>query len=112
MILFEKRFHQGILSGATTLTFRAWKTARVKPGQRYRCHPIGVLEVDAVSVVSVADISDVDARSAGFASRDEIVAYIAEKTGGDEQHAHAGSVPGAAPHAATPSPRTRSPVRP
>lgn len=86
MILFEKRFHQGILSGATTLTFRAWKTARVKPGHRYRCHPIGVLEVDAVSLVTVAEIGDADARLAGFASRLEILEYIAAKTGGGEQH--------------------------
>jgi hypothetical protein len=87
MILFEKRFHQGIVSGTTTLTFRAWKTARVKPGQRYRCHPIGVLEVDAVSMVTVADIGDADAILAGFASRVEILEYIAAKTGGGDQHA-------------------------
>ena len=87
MILFEKRFHQGIVSGSTTLTFRAWKTPRVKPGQRYRCHPIGVLEVDAVSVVTVADIGDADAQRAGFSSRDEILAYIAAKTGGGDHHA-------------------------
>jgi len=86
MILFEKRFHQGIVGGSTTLTFRAWKTARVKPGQRYRCHPIGVLEVDAVSIVTVADIDDGDAVRAGFASRLEILEYIAAKTGGGDQH--------------------------
>lgn len=86
MILFEKRFHQGILSGSTTLTFRAWKTARVKPGQRYRCHPIGVLQVDAVSLVTVADIGDADAERAGFASREEIFEYIAAKTGGGVEH--------------------------
>lgn len=87
MILFEKRFHEGIVSGTTTLTFRAWKTARVKPGQRYRCHPIGVLEVDAVSMVTVADIEEADARRAGFASLAEILEYVAAKTGGSVDHA-------------------------
>jgi hypothetical protein len=86
MILFEKRFHAGILAGVTNLTFRAWKTPRVKPGQRYRCHPIGVLQVETVSIVSVGSIAELDARSAGFSSRDELVAYIAEKTGGGDQH--------------------------
>ena len=90
MILFEKRFHEGIVSGSTTLTFRAWKTARVKVGQRYRCHPIGVLQVDAVSIVTVADIADADALRAGFASRSEIVEYIAAKTGGGDHHSITG----------------------
>jgi len=86
MILFEKRFHAGIVAGVTTLTFRAWKTARVKPGQRYRCHPIGVLEVDAVSIINVGSIAELDAVAAGFSSRDELVAYIGQKTGGGDQH--------------------------
>ncbi|MBL9025055.1 MAG: hypothetical protein JNL21_22855 [Myxococcales bacterium] len=84
MILFEKRFHEGLTSGAITLTFRSWKTPRVKPGQRYRCHPIGVLEVDEVAVVEVGSISERDAASAGFGSRAELLGYIADKTGGDE----------------------------
>ncbi len=83
MILFQKRFHDGILSGATTVTFRAWPTARVKPGGRYRCHPIGVLEVDAVDAVRIADISESDARAAGFAARSELVAYIVERSSED-----------------------------
>jgi hypothetical protein len=85
MILFEKRFHAGLLSGAVTLTFRSWKTPRVKPGGRYRCHPIGVLEVDEVSVVTVSAITDADANAAGFETRAELVGYIAVKTGGDAQ---------------------------
>jgi hypothetical protein len=81
MILFEKRFHEGIVSGRTTLTFRAWKTPRVKPGGRYRCHPIGVLEVDEVLVVKVGAISEADARDAGFGSREELVEYIGKRAG-------------------------------
>ena len=84
MILFEKRFHEGLLSGAVTLTFRSWKTARVRPGQRYRCHPIGVLEVEDVSVVTVGAITEAEAASAGFSSRLELLEYIAVKSGGGE----------------------------
>lgn len=78
MILFQKRFHAGIVSGQITLTFRAWPTSRVKPGGRYRCHPIGVLEVDEVDAVRVAEITDAEARSAGFSDAAELVAYIEE----------------------------------
>jgi len=79
MILFQKRFHEGILSGAVTLTFRAWPSARVKPGGRYRCHPIGVLEVEAIDKVRLGDISDVEARSSGFEDRATLLAYIGEQ---------------------------------
>jgi hypothetical protein len=76
MLLFQKRFHQGLTAGAVTLTFRRWPRARVRAGGRYRCHPIGVLEVDEVSEVRVADITQDDARQAGFASRAELIAYL------------------------------------
>ncbi len=76
MLLFQKQFHEGLKSGAVTITFRRWDKARVKAGGRYRCHPIGVLEVDDVSRVKVRDISEQDATRAGFASRAELVDYL------------------------------------
>ena len=78
MLLFKKPFHAGLQSGAITLTFRRWQKPHVKPGGRYRCHPIGVLEVDAIALVAVADISASDATAAGFATRDALVDYLAE----------------------------------
>ncbi len=77
MILFEKRFHEGLTSGAITLTFRRWASARVKPGGRYRCHPIGVLEVDSVRQVRVGDLSEKDAKRAGFESLTQMREYLA-----------------------------------
>jgi len=76
MLLFQKRFHDGLKSGAITLTFRGWASARVKPGGRYRCHPIGVLEVDSVERVKLGDLSDRDAVRAGFESLDEMREYL------------------------------------
>lgn len=76
MILFEKRFHEGLTSGAITLTFRRWASARVKPGGRYRCHPIGVLEVDAVQQVRVRELTEEDARRAGFDSLEQMREYL------------------------------------
>ena len=77
MLLFQKRFHAPILSGEVGLTYRRWHKPHVRVGGRYRCHPIGVLEVDALSLVGVGDIGDDDARLSGFSSRDELLAYLA-----------------------------------
>ncbi len=78
VLLFKKPFWEGLVSGAITLTFRRWKSAHVKVGGRYRCHPIGVLEVDEVRLVRARDITAKDAKAAGFASRDALLAYLAE----------------------------------
>jgi hypothetical protein len=78
MLLFKKPFFAGLESGAITLTFRRWQKPHVRPGGRYRCHPIGVLEVDAIELVTVAMITEGDAARAGFPSRDALVAYLAE----------------------------------
>jgi hypothetical protein len=76
VLLFQKRFHEGLVSGAITLTFRRWDKPHVRVGGRYRCHPIGVLEVDRVERVKVRSITDEDARESGFATRAELVAYV------------------------------------
>lgn len=83
MLLFQKRFHEGLKSGEVTLTFRRWERPHVKPGGRYRCHPIGVLVVDSIERVRLADISAADASKTGFASRDELLDYIRSGPGGD-----------------------------
>jgi hypothetical protein len=61
-----------------TLTFRRWQKPHVRAGGRYRCHPIGVLEVDDVRLVRVRSITAGDAARAGFASRAALVAYLGE----------------------------------
>lgn len=76
MLLFQKRFLAGLVDGRVTLTFRQWPQARVKPLGRYRVHPIGVVEVTSVDRVRVGDISEQDARRAGFGDRDELLAYL------------------------------------
>jgi hypothetical protein len=76
MLLFQKRFHVGLVRGDVTVTFRRWDKAHVKVGGRYRCHPIGVLEVDRVDVVRLRDVGEDDARRSGFATRAELVEYL------------------------------------
>ena len=78
MLLFKKAFWEGLQTGAITLTFRRWAKPHVKPGGRYRCHPIGVLEVDAIAKVTASRITEEDARRAGFPSREVLRSYLAE----------------------------------
>jgi hypothetical protein len=76
MLLFQKRFHAGLVDGSVSLTFRRWERARVRAGGRYRVHPIGVVEVTEVKPVRFAEITPRDARAAGFASLAELRAYL------------------------------------
>ncbi|MBK7863783.1 MAG: hypothetical protein IPJ65_35295 [Archangiaceae bacterium] len=76
MLLFQKRFHQGLVDGSITLTFRRWAKPHVKPGGRYRVHPIGVVMVDALEVVADHELTETDAVACGFASLDEMKAYL------------------------------------
>ncbi len=78
MLLFKKPFWEGLQRGTITLTFRRWQKPHVKPRGRYRCHPIGVIEVDAIDLVSVGAITSDDAVRSGFATRDALIAYLAE----------------------------------
>lgn len=76
MLLFQKRFHQGLVDGSITLTFRRWKKPHVKPGGRYRVHPIGVVRVTALSIVTDADVTEADAVASGFASLDQMRGWL------------------------------------
>lgn len=76
MLLFQQRFHAGLVDGTVRLTFRRWTSARVRPGGRYRVHPIGVVLVEDVREVRFAEVPPRDARDAGFASRAELRAYL------------------------------------
>ena len=78
MLLFKKAFFAGLTSGTITLTFRRWQKPHVRVGGRYRCHPIGVLEVDAVERVPARAITGDDAKRAGFATAAELRAYLEE----------------------------------
>ncbi|HZJ55416.1 MAG TPA: hypothetical protein VFD38_14855 [Myxococcaceae bacterium] len=82
MLLFQKRFHAGLVDGSVRLTFRRWEKPHVRPGGRYRCHPIGVLEVDTVDRVPVRAITEDEAHTAGFASRDELLGFMSEGPAG------------------------------
>ena len=83
MLLFKKPFHAGLVAGSVTLTFRRWDKPHVRAGGRYRCHPIGVLEVDDVRLVRVGEIDDADAKRAGFGDRAELLEFLRAGPKGD-----------------------------
>jgi hypothetical protein len=76
MLLFQKRFHAGLLSGEVRLTFRRWEKPHVRPGGRYRCHPIGVLEVETITRVTVREIVVEDAVASGFDTLEALLEYM------------------------------------
>ena len=82
-MLFQKRFHAGLLDGSVTVTFRQWASSHVKVGGRYRVHPLGVLEIDRVEKVRLRDVSEEDVRRSGFESRDDMLEYLRGR-GGDQ----------------------------
>ncbi len=74
-MLFKQRFWEGLADGSITLTFRRWTRPQVRAGGRY-VTPAGVLEVEDVGEIEPADITDDDARRAGFADRAELVGQL------------------------------------
>lgn len=81
-MLFRAQFHDGIRRGRITAAIRAWQSPRVKVGGRYGVGRIGLIEVDAIERVALRDVRDRDARAAGFASRDELVAELVRSSRG------------------------------
>jgi hypothetical protein len=74
-VLFEQRFWEPMRAGEVTVTFRRWKRRQVLAGRRYRT-PAGMIEVDALDVVTLADISATDARAGGYPSVEALVADL------------------------------------
>jgi hypothetical protein len=74
-VQFDARNRDEILAGDVTLTFRRWKRRQVVAGNVYRTF-LGRVQVDAVDVVEPTDISVADARRAGAASVDALLAGI------------------------------------
>jgi hypothetical protein len=79
-VLFRRDALDGIEAGAVTLAFRRWKRPRVRAGTRLRTR-VGVLEIDSVEVVRLADLAEPDALGAGFGSVAELRAELRGREG-------------------------------
>jgi hypothetical protein len=67
-MLFRREVLAGIAAGRITLAFRRWSRPTVKAGGTLRT-PAGVLAIRSVDAIGPDDVTDADARRAGFASR-------------------------------------------
>jgi hypothetical protein len=61
---FSRELRADVLSGDITVSFRLWRTPRVKVGARYRVGP-GQVEVDSVELVPFTAIEATDVLRAG-----------------------------------------------
>jgi hypothetical protein len=80
-VLFPLRVLDAIRDGRVDLAFRRWERARVRPGSRLRT-AVGVLEVGSVEVVERSSLGEDEARRAGFASAEDLLAMLDERDRG------------------------------
>lgn len=76
-MLIRRPVLDAVAAGAVTALFRRWDRPRVRPGGTQRT-AVGVLEWTSVDAVAEADLTDDDARAAGFA---DLGALLAAQTG-------------------------------
>jgi len=74
-MLFKKETLEGMKHGTVTVAFRRWPKALAKVGGTQRT-PAGVIAFDAVEPVSIATITEADAKKAGASSRADLLRWI------------------------------------
>lgn len=79
-MLIKRAQLDAIVRGEVSVVFRRWQRPTVKPGGTLKT-AVGVLAIDAVERVTMASITDADARAAGFAGRAELLTELKKRTG-------------------------------
>jgi GNAT superfamily N-acetyltransferase len=79
-MLFKQKILDRIAAGEVTVAFRRWRRPTVKAGGRLRT-PIGELAIGVVEATTMEEITDTDARAAGFADRAEALAALSSGDG-------------------------------
>ena len=74
-MLFRQKFLDGIRKGTVTLAFRRWHRPSVRAGGTLLT-PVGQLAIASVSPVSLDQISEADARRAGYESLPVLLAEL------------------------------------
>lgn len=75
-MLLKKEALDRIVAGEITVVFRKWKRPTVKSGGTLTT-AAGLLAIESVEIVCETDITEVDARQAGFSSKSELLKQIA-----------------------------------
>jgi hypothetical protein len=81
-MLFRKEFLDGIRTGAITLAFRRWRRPTVRAGGTLLT-PVGQLAIASVEPVTLGEITEDDAREAGYLSRAALVDELKALREGD-----------------------------
>jgi hypothetical protein len=74
-MLIKDEVIERIKSGEITLLFRRWSRPGAKAGGTQMTQG-GVIGIDSVDVVTEGDINEMDAREAGFASKDDLLSHL------------------------------------
>ena len=78
-MLIRSKVIEKIIAGDISTVFRVWKRPTVKPGGT-QMTKLGVLGIDAVDVVTEDEITETDARDAGYAVKQELIDHLLERT--------------------------------
>ncbi len=79
-MLFRQADLDAIAAGERQLAFRRWRRPTVRAGGTLKTS-VGLLSIDAVERISPTAISQADAKSAGFASRAELLEALSSREG-------------------------------
>ena len=80
-MLFRQHFLDGIRTGKVTVAFRRWQRPSVKSGGNLLTS-IGQIRISSVTQVTLSQISEKDARLAGFASLAELLTELRQRSKG------------------------------
>lgn len=80
-VILRQEFLDGVRKGSVTVAFRRWRRPSVKTGGTLLT-AIGLLHIRNVGPVTIEDISDADARRAGYQNRQMLVAELNERADG------------------------------
>ena len=80
-MIFRQEFLDGIQRGSITVAFRRWRRPSVKAGGTLLT-AVGLLHIRDVSPVAMEDISEADARRAGYQNRRALSDELTERTDG------------------------------
>lgn len=75
-MLFTDEQVAGILDGSVRVTLRRWARPQARTGGRYRLRDRGFVVAEAVELIAPGQLSEDDARLAGFASRATALAFL------------------------------------
>jgi biotin operon repressor len=74
-VLFEQRLRQGLHDGSITLAYRRWRRPQVVAGHHYRTR-LDMVCAEAIDQVTEAEITDADARAAGYQDASALLADL------------------------------------